>query len=267
MIAIRRAPAQGPTRRNAELAGAERIAARLARLLTPEVTKICVAQSLLPYLWRDGHLGGREIEVLMTRLPLGELQARLDRAFAAHPERATLADFRAPPALVEAEAEALAYAAHIATPHCDIASLFPGKATLLDWKLPAHRPTARPAAARRIAFPGPTVARKGAYELREAARELGVEIVLLGNELEGPDFWDGLAVRKPQPGGDWLAGVAVVVQPALVEERPRALLAAVAAGVPVIATPACGLAARDGVTLVPPGDPAALMEALSFVLG
>jgi len=57
------------------------------------------------------------------------------------------------------------------------------------------------------------------------------------------------------------------VQPALVEERPRALLAAVAAGVSVIATPACGLAARDGVTLVPPGDPAALMEALSFVLG
>jgi hypothetical protein len=266
MIAIRRAPAQGPARRRAELKGAERIAASLARLLTPEVTRVCVAQSLLPHLWRDGHLGGREVEVLMTRLPMAELHARLDAAFAAHPERATLGDFRAPAALVEAEAEALAYAAHIVTPHRDIAGVFPDKAVVLEWKLPAHRPLKR-AASRRIAFPGPTVARKGAYELHEAAQTLGLEVVLPGNALEGPGFWRGLAVRKPELGEDWLAGVAAVVQPALVEERPRHLLAALAAEVPVIATPACGLAAQKGVMLVPPNDRAALIEALKMVLG
>jgi hypothetical protein len=266
MIDVRRAPAQGPARRNAELRGAERIAARLARLLTPEVTGVCIAQSLLPFLWRDGYLGGREVEVLMTRLPMGVLQTRLDAAFAAHPERTTLGDFRAPAELVEAEAEALAYAAHIITPHHDIARLFPETALVLNWKLPGRRATT-PATPRRVAFPGPTIARKGAYELREAARALGLEIVVLGNELEGPGFWAGLAVRRPDPGENWLAGVAAVVQPAFVEERPRALLTALTAGVPVIATPACGLAAQDGVTLVPPGDAAALIEAVKSVLG
>jgi hypothetical protein len=35
-----------------------------------------------------------------------------------------------------------------------------------------------------------------------------------------------------------------------------------AAGVPVIATAACGLAAQSGLTMVPAGDPGALIEAL-----
>ncbi len=266
MIAIRRAPAQGPARRNAELAGAGRIAASLARLLTPEVSRVCVAQSLLPFLWRDGHLGGREVEVLMSRLPMRELQTRLDDAFAEHPDRATLGDFRAPAALVEAEAEALAYAARIVTPHRDIARLFPDKAEVIDWKLPPTPAAAPVASQRRIAFPGPTIARKGAYELREAARALGLDVVLPGSELEGQDFWQGVTVQKPGAGDNWLAGVAAVVQPALVEERPRALLAALAAGVPVIATPACGLAPHDGVTLVPAGDTAALVDALRAVV-
>jgi hypothetical protein len=267
-IAIRRAPAQGPARRIAELRGAARIARRLASLLGPEVTHVCVAQSLLPQLWREGHLGGRQVEVLMTRLPMRDLQTRLDAALAAHPEWRTLGDFRAPPELVEAEAEALAYATRIVTPHAEIASLFPDKAVLLDWRLPPARAgTPSTGDAQAIAFPGPTVARKGAHALRDAARALDLDIVLLGSELEGADFWDGVAVRKPEPGGDWLVGVAAVVQPALVEERPRHLLAALAAAVPIIASPACGLAAQPGVTLVPPDDPAALIAAIKAVLG
>ncbi|HEV2186099.1 MAG TPA: glycosyltransferase, partial [Stellaceae bacterium] len=186
-------------------------------------------------------------------------------AFAAHPERATLGDFRATAELIATEAAALADAAHIVTPHRDIADLFPDKAVVLEWKLPVSRVTA-PSASRRFAFPGPTVARKGAYELREATRALGLEVVLLGNELEGPDFWRGVTVRRPNGDTDWLAEVAAVVQPAIVEERPRALLAALAAGVPVIATPACGIAAQDGVTLVPASETAALLEALRTVV-
>jgi hypothetical protein len=266
MIAIRRAPAQGAVRRLAELNGAKQIARSLSRLLSPEITRVCVAQSLLPSLWRDGHLGGREVEVLMTRLPMSELQARLDAAAVAHPERATLGDFRAPPALVEAEAEALAYAARIVTPHRDIAALFPEKGELLDWMLPSARPETRDPYSRRIAFPGPTVARKGAHALRKAAIALGLEVVLLGNELEGPGFWQGVATRKPAAGANWLTDVAAVVQPALVEERPRALLAALAAGVPVIATAACGLPPQQGVTIVPLDDPAALIAAIKSVL-
>jgi VanW like protein/glycosyl transferase family 1 len=267
MLAIRRAPAQGPARRLAELQGAKRIAAHLARLLTPDVTKLCVAQSLLPHLWRTGHLGGRDVTVLMTRLPMAVLQARLDAAFAVHPDRPTLGDFRAPADLVEAESAALAYAAGIVTPHREIAALFPGRVRLLDWTLPASPARRTASSARRIGFPGPTIARKGAYELREAARALGLELVILGNELEGAEFWRGIPVRKPAAATGWLNEIAAIVQPALVEERPRHLLAALSAGVPVVATPSCGLAAQDGVTLVPPDDPPALIAALARLLG
>ena len=222
------------------------------------MTAVTVAQSYLPFLWREGHLGGRQVSVLMTRLPMTVLQARLDSAAAAHPEHATLADFRAPAWLAEAEAEALAGADWIITPHAEIAGLFGDRAIRLPWQIPAAGPRA-PVRGRRIVFPGPTVARKGAHVLRDAAAALGLEVMPLGAELEGPDFWKGV---RTVPAGDW-AGVAAVVQPALVEEQPRRLLAALAAGIPVIATPACGIEPRPGLCLIPPEDTAALIAALA----
>src|SRR5205085_5459280 len=116
----------------------------------------------------------------------------------------------------------------------------------------------------------PTAARKGSYELREAARALDLEIVLLGSELEGPDFWDGVKTQKfdtASGAGRWLEQAAAVVQPAIAEERPRHLLTALAAGVPVIATAACGLAPQPGLTSVPAGDLGALIAALHNRLG
>jgi glycosyltransferase involved in cell wall biosynthesis len=54
-----------------------------------------------------------------------------------------------------------------------------------------------------------------------------------------------------------------VVHPALAEAAPRRLLEALAAGVPVIATAACGLAAQPGLTLVPMDDVEALVAAMA----
>jgi len=245
-----------------QLRRSEAIARKLAKNLTPDMTEVCVAQSLLPFLWRMGVLGGRRVTVLMTRLPMAMLQARLDAFAAINPERATLADFRAPTTLVGAETEALAAADRIVTPHALIAAQFPGRAERLDWHLPASRPLPRKSQSRTIAFPGPTLARKGAHELRAAALGLDCEIALLGGDLEGAGFWHGLATRPAARDGAWLSEAAAVVQPALIEEQPRALLAALAAGVPVIASQACGIVARPGVTLVPEGDSAALRQAL-----
>jgi hypothetical protein len=259
-MALRGAPTQGPARREAELASAARIASALAAKLGPEVTELCIAQSLLPHLWRDGWLGGRRFSVLMTRLPMAVLQARLDAAFAAHPDRASLADFRAPPWLAAAEAEALAEADSLITPHAEIADLFGDRAIRLEWARP--KVSVRRSVGAVIAFPGPTVARKGAYELRAAAERLNLTIRPLGSELEGADFWRGVRLDRSAAAGNWLDGVAAVVQPALVEDAPRKLLAALAAGVPVIATPACGLPPQLGLTLVPAGDEDALVQAL-----
>ena len=240
--------------------GAQSVAAALARRLTPEITSLAVAQSYVPFLWRDGVLGGRAFSVLMSRLPMTVLQSRLDSASAAHPERATLADFRAPAWFVEAETEALAAAIEIITPHREIAELFGPRATRLAW---SQRPLATEPQVwgqiRRVVFPGPTVARKGAYALREAAIALDLEVMLLGAELEGPAFWREV---RTIPAGDW-SDVDAMVQPAIVEEQPRRLLEALAKGLRVVATEACGLDPQPGLILVEPDNVAALIAALT----
>jgi len=193
-----------------------------------------------------------------------ELQARLDEMVTLHPERRTLADYRAPAWLAEAETEALSAADAVVTPHAEIAALFGDRSIQLEWVSPP--PTPRPTPGDVIAFPGPALARKGAYEVREAARRLGLRIRPLGTDLEGQDFWDGVSLDRVAGPGPWLDGVALVVQPAIVEAAPRKLLQALGAGVPVIATAACGLGERAGVTLVPPGDADALAGAIASVL-
>ena len=253
-VAVRRMGAQGAARRLAELQTAERLAHRFGRRLKPDMTEICVAQSLLPYLWRDGHLGGRRFHVMMTALPMSEIQRRLDAQAMRHPDSATLTDFRASAELVKLEADALAAAETIVTPHAEIAHLFGARACRLAWQRSSRQaPDASADALRRIAFPGPTVARKGCYEMREAARTLDLEVVPLGSELEGTNFWAGVRLARVDKS-DWLNGVRLVVQPAIVEQAPRRLLEAIAAGVPVIATAACGLDPQPGLTIVPAGD-------------
>ncbi len=259
-LALRQAGA-GAAARRAELQAAEALAARLGRLLTYDVETVTVAQSYLPYLWRAGLLGGRTVSVLMSRLPMAELQDRLDAAARRRPETASLTDFRAPDWMAEAESEALAACAHIITPHAAIAALFGARAYRLAWATPQG--VAVPAAPQaawcgRIAFPGPALARKGAFAVREAARRLDLEVVTAASAPEGAGFWDGVRCSPPQAGQP----VDAVVLPAVIEHQPRRLLAALAAGVPVIASPACGLDPQPGLTLMPPDDSAALIEAL-----
>jgi glycosyltransferase involved in cell wall biosynthesis len=52
------------------------------------------------------------------------------------------------------------------------------------------------------------------------------------------------------------------VLPAFVEHKPRRLLQAVAAGVPVIASDACGVSSVSGITTVVSGDAVALRDGL-----
>jgi hypothetical protein len=236
----------------------ERLAVAFERRLPAVAMHLVVSQNLLPWLWRNGALGGRTFDVLMTRLPMAELERVLDVAAAAHPESPTLADFRAPSALAAAEAEALAAARHWITPHTSIAALADGRARILPWQIPQTRTVRRGS---NLVFPASTLGRKGAWELREVLRDLRLPLTLGGPVLEGARFWEGITTTPAAP--DWLEGAAAVVLPAWVEHQPRRLLQAVASGVPVIATAACGLADVPGVTTIPTGDTAALHDALS----
>ncbi len=124
----RKLAAQGRARQLNLLAMYERLAESYAKRLGYEMLHVVVQQNLLPYLWKNGHLGGRTFDVLMTALPMAELQKRLDAAARLHPESTTLGDFRADEDLLRAETEALKHARSIITPHTDIARLFPKRA-------------------------------------------------------------------------------------------------------------------------------------------
>ena len=246
------------------LAADERLARHYASRLPAAHTRLVVAQSLLPHLWRIGALQGRSFDVLLDRLPLEALQATLDAAAARHPDSPTLRDFRAPPAIVTAEREALDAARRLISPHrAIVASLPAGRVTPIDWVAPPPLPVQR--GGRTFLFAGPLLARKGSGAMREAMTGIDIDLLVERRGMDRPEQWNGLPVRFATDG-DMPAALAGVVSPALVEHHPYTVLRALAAGLPAIATPACGLPAQPGLTIVPADDPAALRAALLALL-
>lgn len=245
----------------AQLARSQRLADYYSARLSLDITHVYVAQSLLPFLWQKGDLGGRSFSVLMTRLPLQELQQRLDTLVGRFPERKSFQEFRAPDWIVQSEAEALECAMNIITPHALLGALFPYKTTMLPWKL---LPSKRSRPGSHIIFPGPSLARKGAFELREVLRDLHHPLRVLQNTTESKEFWNGIPIAISS--NDWWDEAAVVVQPSFLENNPRPLLRALAAGIPVIATPECGIVDHPLLTLVPAGETDSLREELQRIL-
>ena len=117
-------------------------------------------------------------------------------------------------------------------------------------RLAWHRP---PAIARppggRLAFLGPTIARQRPDLVRALAPSLGAPLIVFGAMLEGADYWDGVAIERRPFGPDWLDGIGAILHPASLTNQPRRLLAAVASGVRVYATPECGLDPADFLLL------------------
>jgi hypothetical protein len=119
-----------------------------------------------------------------------------------------------------------------------------------------------------LVFMGPTVARKGAYAVREAIRKTGFRLAVAGAELETANFWSGLPVDRLPPQELPWGRVHTVVQPALFEYWPRQLLRAHAAGANLVITPMCGLEEdhASGIHHVPFGDADALASTLTTLL-
>jgi len=262
------AHAQG--RRQAAIVDGERwIAAAFARRLRPEHDRLVLAQGALPHLHRLGVLGGRRYRVLANALPMAEIERRLDaaRRGAGEAAAATLADFRVDAALREAEQLALHGAEAIVTAHAEVARYWRARGVTvqqLSWSMPAVAPrgaVARPGAPL-VVFAASALARKGAYELAAALRGLRVRLRVLGSRSADATLWQGIEVEHAGYASDWLEQACVVVLPAHVEHAPRALLRALAAGVPVVATPACGIDATPHLELVPAGDVEALRRAI-----
>ena len=179
----------------------------------------------LPHLWRQGVLQGRSFSVLMDRLPLDVLQARLDAAAQHYPESPTLADFRAPREIVAAERAALLEARELFTAHREIAECFPEQNGPSRLGARARRRATRRGGRKVLLLPASALARKGAYALREAIAGLDLELLIAGAATESADFWKGLPVRKLF-ADERPEALAAIVLPAIVEHQPRALIAA-----------------------------------------
>ncbi|MET3462360.1 VanW family protein [Variovorax atrisoli] len=257
-------------RRQASLIDGQRwLAQAFAARLRPEHTQLVVEQSLLPHLQRLGALDGRSVVVLAGALPMADIERRLDEASRRWPDDATLRDFRADASLVRAESLALARASAIVTPHAEVARRLAAPARQaqlrrLEWALPQAGAVVRADAdLPLVVFAASALARKGARELAAALQGWPCRLRVLGSASDDDGLWQGIGhVEHMNWQGDWLAGAAVVVLPAHVEHAPRALLRAVAAGVPVVASTACGLGALPGVREIAAGDVAVLRTAL-----
>jgi hypothetical protein len=269
-LGSRLAGAQGAARQRTLLALDRGLALTYARELAPQADRVVLPLNLLPHLWAAGALGGRRYTVLLNRSPLAMLHVQLDRARALHPHSATLGDFRADPALVAAEEQALRGAALLVTPHRAVAlfcrAQYGVQVEQIDWQAPPAGPPV-PAAGgtngRVVLFPASALGRKGAYEVREACRELGLAVRVLGTASEAAAFWGGIDAR-PVAGSDPWAGVACVALPAFVEHRPRLLLQARSRGLPVVCSEDCGLpAGLPGIHVVRAGAQAEITAALA----
>ncbi len=263
----RRLARQGAARQRELMAQSRGLALKYGETLAPETTHLVIAQSLLPWLWEAGYLGGRTFDVLLTTLPIEHLQARLDLASKSHPTSSTLGDFRAATQVAELEMSALNLARKLITPHSDLAKLFPAKTVLLDWVMPTpldlakieqHSPT--------IVLPCSSLGRKGIYELRSAMAGMDINLIIVGSELEEPGFWAGCSSEYTQDYYYALQRADAIVLPAWVEHQPRRLLQAIGEGIPTIASEACGLQDVAGVVGIEIGDISALREAILTAL-
>jgi hypothetical protein len=242
-LAMRRvAKASGDVRQRAYLEHDRALAHALARAIDYRAAHLVVAQAWLPWLDDAGALGGRSYDVVMTRYPIGEIHAKLDAVAAETGASPTIADFRADPDLVAREAELLARARTIVTPHHGIVDLFGDKAMRLAW----HRPeqVARKEGGR-VAFLGPTITRQRPDIARALAGSLKAPLIVFGAMLAGADYWDGVAIERRSFGPGWLDDIGAILHPAALTAEPRRLLQAVANGVTVYATPECGLDPAD----------------------
>jgi hypothetical protein len=249
--------------------GLEIVAHAHTRKLRFDDLHLVVEQGLLPYLWRTGELAGRRFDVLMNALPMDAIQQRLDQPAAQHPESPTLRDFRASAGLLEAESEALAHAGCWISPHEQILALAGDRATRLDWIAPDHSPTrvVRSDGLPAILFPASALARKGVLELVASLQGLRVRVIAPFGAAESENVWADIRVERVASIDTGLALADLVVLPAWIEHQPRSLLAAIARGIPVIATAACGLPLSSQWECIPEGNVAALRRAIVQRLG
>lgn len=243
------------------------IAKHFAKKLRFSDTYLVIPQTLLIGLYLEGALAGREYVVLMSALPMTEIEKRLDEAMERYGFKiengyyeatneanpcgetgVTLGDFRAPKSLIDAEKEALAGASAYISPHKQILEWAGAKGVALDWILPTPaKSTPSKDKPFKILHAGVSLGRKGIFDIRTALRNLDFEyeLLLAPSAIESRDFWQGINVSSISSINEGISICDVVVLPAVIEHNPRGILLAIASGKNTIASSACGLSENE----------------------
>ncbi|CBA17351.1 hypothetical protein [Xanthomonas albilineans] len=156
-------------------------------------------------------------------------------------------------------------------------ALADGRGIALAWQVPALPAVPATAIAMvedttecttpRVLLAAASLARKGAFELREALRGLPLQLLLPPGAQETMDFWSGFDVRRVASMAAGVHAATIVVLPAWIEQQPRGLLLALVADKPVVATAAGGLGTDAGLwRCVEASDYAALRVQLLLAL-
>jgi len=262
-FSVRRAAKAGRNIPSLMLSYDERIVKSLLHKIPVEVTHIVIAQNLLPFAFKYGLLWGRTFDVLTHRLPIKQLQNKLDELKLRYPESSTAADFRVKEEIVLAEQEAFNKARKIITSHLAVVDIFKNKCVLLNWKFPID---SRPSkiTGKKILFPASALARKGAFEMKHVVTKLKLPIDVLGKAKEYKNFWESIEVH--QVSNLHLSDYTLVVLPAYIEHQPRILLRALSLGITVITTKASGLPKHESLIFVEEGDVEDLERKIKLML-
>ena len=245
------------------------LAQRASKRIPVGAEHLIVSQSLLPWLYLSGACAGRRVDVLMTRTPLLQLHARLDRLSLTYPYALTLRDFRAPQEWVTLENEALETAHALVTPHAQLAQLSPEKLQKLNWDIPLRSDSRSRSALRAnlLLVPSSPLARKGLNLITKIDQELNSgELAELTYQLRvtgraQEDLRDQQNHHFILFNGDW-DEVSAVIYPTYIEHEPRLLLKALSLNIPVFTTEACGLDPHPRLTIL---DPASLEEWITAI--
>ncbi|MCB9251333.1 MAG: VanW family protein [Flavobacteriales bacterium] len=232
----------------------ERISGLISEFLLPESTHLVLSQNFLPFLFKNGTLGGRTYDVLMTRPPLENLQQTLDQAYLKYPSSRTLSDFRVSQEILDNDNLSLTGSESILTPHKQIADIFNNKSCQIDWVYPDMK--RKYLKGRDVLFPGSLLARKGAFEIKYLQKKYGFRLKVFGKATESPEFLNDFDFEHT--GSDPFENIGLVIYPAYIENQPRILLKALANSIPVIASDACGLNKAEGLFTFESGNLAEL---------
>lgn len=228
---------------------------KMAKKIPYDVSHVVVAQNLLPALWDSGVLWGRSFDVIMTRLPMKNLQSVLDEAHNLHPTSTTLADFRVSKDIVDLEWKALSAASRVITTHSGIRDVFGSKAVYIpeDIKFGEAKETVRDY----IMLGGPALARKGVYEFLAAFGENGYKLCAPGKAYEN----DSAAEKIEALPTNWREIVKALILPAYVEHSNVWVKRAMEAGIPCIVSKNCGLQAQTGLIVLDELSPSSIQAA------